>query len=69
MTLLDGAAHITNKLVATWLLALVAVVFLLSVVLPKDHSVARLGSGCYYSSVALLVGKLQREICNERRKP
>jgi hypothetical protein len=58
-----------NSLAARCLLALVATTFLLGVVLPKDHSVARLGPGCYYSSVALVVGKLQREICDDWRKP
>jgi hypothetical protein len=69
VTLLDTTAHITNNLIAKCLLALIAVAFLLSVVLPKDHSVARLGPGCYYSSVALVVGKLQREICDDWRRP
>lgn len=60
---------ILNSLTVKCLLALVATAFLLSLMLSKDHSVSRLGPGCYYSSVALVMGKLQREICGDWRKP
>lgn len=64
MTLTNTTSQSTNRLIGKCLLALVATASLLSLTLPKDHSVARLGPGCYYSSVALVVGKLQREICD-----